>query len=296
MTDNTPSERGLSYVRCDLCGSDASTVLFEKDGFKHVECRSCGLVYVNPRLSSPVEQQEVFYDNLTISSGDFAEQARRAYTGSRRRKLMKEAARYLPYNLNGRILDIGCGFGGFLQGAAEQGWKHPEGIEVAPQPVEYTSKLFPVRTKPFEETEYNEYSFDVIRVNEVIEHVPSPKALIMSAHKNLRPGGLLVIKTPNYRSLSVRLCREKWRHIVGSDHIYLFTPKTISQLLNENGFTIVNIETKGTHITPKIQTKKPLSGRDKLFESQIRYIERILDLFVRRTLWGHRLTVWAEKR
>jgi 2-polyprenyl-3-methyl-5-hydroxy-6-metoxy-1,4-benzoquinol methylase len=296
MTENTSSERDLSYVHCDLCGSDASTVLFEKDGFKHVECRSCGLVYVNPRLSSPVEQQEVFYDNLTVSSGDFAEQARRAYTGSRRRKLMKEAARYLPYNLHGRILDIGCGFGGFLQGAAEQGWKHPEGIEVAPQPVEYTSKLFPVKTKPFEDIEYNDYSFDVIRVNEVIEHVPSPRALIVSAHKNLRPGGLLVVKTPNYRSLSVKLCHEKWRHIVGSDHIYLFTPKTISQLLSENGFKIVNVETKGTHITPKNQAKKPSSGRDKLFETQVRYIERVLDLFVRRTLWGHRLTVWAERR
>jgi 2-polyprenyl-3-methyl-5-hydroxy-6-metoxy-1,4-benzoquinol methylase len=221
----------LLYVRCDLCGLDESVVLFEKDGFKHVKCHNCDLVYINPRLNNPIEHQETFYDNLAIFSGGFDEIAHYDYTSSRRKKLTKEAAMYLPYNLNGRILDIGCGFGGFLRGAAEQGWMYPEGIEVAPQAAAYASKFFLVKTKPLEETQYDEYSFDVIRLNNVIEHVPNPKALIVSAYKNLRSGGLLVINTPNYRSLSVTLCVEKWRYIGGDDHIYLFTPKTISQLL-----------------------------------------------------------------
>ncbi len=270
-----------------------SVLLFEKDGFKHVKCSCCGLVYVNPRLNNPIEHQEAFYDRLTISSGDFREQAHRDYAGSRRKRLMKEAAMYLPYNLNGRILDIGCGFGGFLKGAKEQGWKYPEGIEVAPPASEYTSKFFPVKTKPFEETEYTDYLFDVIRLNNVIEHVSSPNALILTAHKNLRSGGLLVIKTPNYRSLSVTLCREKWQYIGGDAHIYLLTPKTISHLLNKNGFKIMHMETKGTHITPKNHLKKT-SYRDKLCDNQIKRVERVIDLFVRRTLWGHRLKVLAE--
>ena len=296
MVDNAYSERDLACVRCDLCGSDAFVVLFEKDGFKHVKCRNCDLVYVNPRLKDPIKHQEIFYDNLAVSSGDFDEQAHHDYTSSRRKRLMKEAAMYLPYNVNGRILDIGCGFGGFLKAAAEQGWMYPEGIEVAPQAAAYASKLFSVKMKLFEETQYNEYSFDVIRLNNVIEHVPSPRALIVSAHKNLRSGGLFVINTPNYRSLSVTLCREKWQYIGGDEHIYLFTPKTISQLLTKNGFKIVNIRTKGTHIAPKNHSKKPSSYRNKLFNNEIKLIERFLDFFVRRTLWGHRLKIWAEKR
>lgn len=289
------SERDLNYVPCDLCGSDTPDVLFEKNGFKYVKCRNCDLVYVNPRLKDPIGHQETFYDNLAASFGDLDKQAHHDYTGSRRKRLLKEAAMYLPYNLNGRILDIGCGFGGFLKGAAEQGWKHPEGIEIAPVAAEYTSKFFPVKMKPFEEIQYNDYSFDVIRLNNVIEHLPSPKSLILSAYNNLRSGGLLVISTPNFGSLSVTLCREKWQYIGGDDHIYLFAPKTISQMLGANGFKVVNIRTKGIHITPKYHVKKPSSYREKLLHNEIKIIENVLDFFVRRTLWGHRLKVWAEK-
>ena len=66
MTDQLflHSESDLTYVACDLCGSDATQTLFEKDGFTHVKCRNCGLVYVNPRLKDPLEHQETFYDNL----------------------------------------------------------------------------------------------------------------------------------------------------------------------------------------------------------------------------------------
>jgi 2-polyprenyl-3-methyl-5-hydroxy-6-metoxy-1,4-benzoquinol methylase len=292
----TYSEIDLAYVRCDLCGSDAFVVLFVKDGFRHVKCNTCDLVYVNPRLRNPLEHQEIFYDKLAASFGDFGDQAHHDYIGSRRKRLLKEAAMYRPYNLNGRILDIGCGFGGFLKGAAEQGWKHPEGIEVASHAAEYASKFFPVKMKPFEETDYNDYTFDVIRVNNVIEHVPSPKALILSAYKNLRSGGLFVISTPNFGSLSVSLCQEKWQYIGGDEHIYLFTPQTISQMLKGNGFKVVNIRTKGVHITHKNHAKKPSSYKDNLIYSGTKITEKVLDFFVRRTLWGHRLKVWAEKR
>jgi len=149
--------------------------------------------------------------------------------------------------------------------------------------------------KPFEEIQYNDYSFDVIRLNNVIEHLPSPKSLISSAYNNLRSGGLLVISTPNFASLSVTLCRQKWQYIGGDDHIYLFTPKTISQMLGANGFKVVNIRTKGIHITPKYHVKKPCSYLETLLNNEIEIIEKVLDFFVRRTLWGHRLKVWAKK-
>jgi len=284
--------QNMTYVPCDLCGSDMPIFLFEKNGFRHVKCRNCDLVYVNPRLKNPLKQQEAFYENLAAFSGDFDEQAHKDYTGSRRKRLMKEAALYLPYNLNGRILDIGCGFGGFLKGAAEQGWKFPEGVEIAPQAARYTSKIFTVRTKPFEEIQYNDYNFDVIRLNNVIEHMPSPKSSIKAAYTNLRPGGLFVISTPNFGSLSVALCRDRWQYIGGHDHIYLFTPKTLSLMLSENGFKVIRTRTKGTHITPKDHEKKQSSRWEEILNKEIKAIEKILDLFIRRTLWGHRLSVW----
>lgn len=290
------SEKDLIHVHCDLCGSNDPLILFIKDGFRHVKCNTCGHVYVNPRLRNSFEHQEVFYENIAASFGDFSDQAYNEYAGSRRKRLLKEAAQYNQYNLTGRILDIGCGFGGFLKGAAEQGWKYPEGIEIASIPAHYTSSYFPVKMKPFEELEYNDYSFDVIRLNNVIEHVPSPKALVLSAYKNLRSGGLFVISTPNYRSLSVSICREKWQYIGGDDHIHLFTPETLSKMLEQSGFKVISIRTKGVHITPKNHAVKPNSLQDKLIYNGIQIFEKALDLFVRNTLWGHRLKVWAEKK
>jgi 2-polyprenyl-3-methyl-5-hydroxy-6-metoxy-1,4-benzoquinol methylase len=289
------SERDQTYASCDLCGSEKSNVLFEKDGFKHVKCCNCDLVYVNPRLKNPLERQETFYNNLAASSGDLNREAYHDYTGSRKKRLLKEAAMYLPYNTNGRILDIGCGFGGFLKAASERGWEYPEGIEIAPQAAEYTARFFTVKTNPLEETQYNEYAFDVIRLNNVIEHVPSPKTLMQSVYNSLRPGGLFVISTPNFDSLSVTFCGKRWQYIGGDDHIYLFTPKTISQMLKETGFRVVGIKTKGVHITPKDHVKKPSSYREKLLKKEIKLIEKILDFFFMRTLRGHRLKVWAEK-
>jgi len=294
-TGHACSRKGLAYVSCDLCGSDTYESLFEKSGFRYVKCRICGLVYVNPRLGNPSLRQETFYDTLSDLNGGIDKLAHGDYSGSRKRRHIREAAAYLPYNVNGRILDIGCGFGGFLKGAAEAGWTNPEGLEIAPQPARYVSQFFPVETKPVEETSY-EYSFDVIRIHNVLEHVPSPSSLIASAYRHLRPGGLLVISTPNFRSLSVTFCREKWHYIGGEDHIHLFTPKTIAHLLDKKGFHVTSITTRGVHLIPKIYGKKPFSYREILLRNEVLFLKKLFDLFVRYTLRGNRIRVCAEKR
>jgi 2-polyprenyl-3-methyl-5-hydroxy-6-metoxy-1,4-benzoquinol methylase len=192
-------------------------------------------------------------------------------------------------------MDIGCAFGGFLRAAREQGWEHPEGIEVAPQAVLYTSRFFPVVTDIAEVGPHKKGMFDVIRLNQVIEHVPDPKTLVCSVHEFLRPGGLFVVKTPNYDSLSVAMCGSKWLHIMGDNHIYLFTPKTLGRLLEDAGFRVVGIETKGIHLTPKDQGGKRKSLSKHLSNRAVTYVERLLGLCVRHTRKGHRLKVLAEK-
>ena len=163
------SEEERVDVPCDLCGADAKELLFEKNTFRHVRCRQCGLVYVTPRLKDSSGQQENFYDTLAYYSDNFEGIALRDYSGSRKKRLLAEAASYKKYDRAGRILDIGCGFGGFLKAAFEGGWKYPEGIEIAPQPASYVQRFFPVKTTSLEEDPYEENFFDVVRLNNVIE-------------------------------------------------------------------------------------------------------------------------------
>lgn len=292
--DLFPQER--VYVACDLCGADDPEFLFEKEEFRHVRCRRCGMVYVTPRLREIIEQQEVFYDMLARYSGGIEELVAREYSGNRKRNLRREAAKYLIYRTSGHILDIGCGFGGFLLAASERGWQYPEGIEIAPQAAEYAGKRFTIRIQPLEEVHYEADYFDVVRANNVIEHLSSPKAMVRAVHRILRPGGLFAFSAPNFDSFSVKLLGRKWPYIRGDHHVYLFGPKTLTRLLEENGFRVVRVSTKGVHLRPKDHT----CGRSKIRLSRYSYAlsggaERVLDLIVRRTLKGNRLKLWAEK-
>ncbi len=283
------------HVACDLCGADTKELLFEKNTFRHVRCDQCGLVYVTPRLKDFVGQQESFYNRLANDSDDFEEIFLRDYSGSRKKRLLAEADSYKEYNRRGRILDIGCGFGGFLKAAFERGWKYPEGVEIAPQPASFVQRFFPVKTRSIEEDPYEKDFFDVVRLNNVIEHLPSPKKLVTSVHGILRLGGLFSISTTNFDSFSVALCGSNWQYIGGDDHIYLFTSRTLIRLLEDTGFRVVVTKTRGINLTPKDYSSKHAPPFDRLISRGIRKIEKGLDLFVCHTPKGHRLKIWAEK-
>lgn len=291
---NTEHER--IHVPCDLCGEDDPEFLFVKNTFRHVRCSRCGMVYVTPRLRETAGQQKTFYDNWKpLCLGSFEEIASQEYSGRRKKRLLAEADTYQVYNKTGYILDIGCGFGGFLKAASEKCWTHPAGIEIAPQAAAYVQQFFPVKTTILEEDPYENNLFDVVRLNNVIEHVSSPRKLVEAVHHILRPGGLFVISTPHFDSYSVTLCGSAWQYIGGDDHIYLFSPKTLTRLLEETGFQIIRLKTKGLHMTPKNHGYRPSAPMQRLLGKGIREIERCLDIFVRQTSKGHRLKIWAEK-
>lgn len=284
------------YVACDLCGADEPELLFEKENFRHVHCRRCGMVYVTPRLRGIIERQKVFYDVLARYSDGIEELVAKEYSGNRKRSLRREAAKYLSYRTTGHILDIGCGLGGFLRAASEQGWEYPEGIEIAPQTAEYVGRYFAVQTQPLEELHYEADHFDVVRANNVIEHLPSPKAMVRAVHRILRPGGLFAFSTPNFDSVSVKLWGRDWPYIGGDNHVYLFGPKTLTRLLEGNGFRVIRVRTKGIHLRLKDHTSGASHTPLSRFSHGVSGVaERVLDLIIRRTLKGHRLKIWAEK-
>jgi 2-polyprenyl-3-methyl-5-hydroxy-6-metoxy-1,4-benzoquinol methylase len=253
-------------------------------------------VYVTPRLRAIIDRQKEFYDGIASHSGNFEKLVAKEYSRRRKRKLRAEALQYRRYHITGRILDIGCGLGGFLQAAMELGWQYPEGIEIAPQAAEYVRKFFPVQTQPIEEVYYEANRFDLVRLNNVIEHLPSPKALVRAVHRILRPGGLFAFSTPNFDSLSVAIWGRDWPYFGGKDHIYLFGPKTLTRLLEDSGFRAIRTRTKGIHLAVNNHTGyTPHTPLPCLPNAVFTGAEKALDLIIRHTLKGHRLKVWAEK-
>jgi len=294
QTNNKQSESNMSYVRCNLCGADDTELVFEKDGFSHVKCKICGLVYVNPRLDDIINNQNIIGNNFISEHDGINETAQIDYSGKRMLRLQREARGYLKYKTKGHIIDIGCGAGGFLKAARDTGWNYPEGIEIVETIAEYARKFFPVHTKPIEDTYLQENHFDVARLNNVIEHLSDPKRVVSEIFRILRPGGLFVLSTPNIDSISVKMCGKKWQYFGGDDHIYLFSPETLKRMLNEAGFEIISIQTKGTHLTPK-HHNKDRTKFELLQDKIIKPIEKVTDRVVRHTLLGHRLKIMAVK-
>jgi SAM-dependent methyltransferase len=193
------------------------------------------------------------------------------------------------------LLDVGCGFGAFLEAAKSVGWR-VFGVEVAFGPASIAARHHDVFYGLLSDAPYEPNSFDVIRLNNVIEHVSSPRMLLRDIRRLLRPGGLLFISTPNVSSFTAALQGARWRYVQGENHIYLFSLRTIGKLLESSGFKVVSLTTPGIRLIEKNGKREvPSFFLGKFTGRAVKYAERTLDLAARITLRGHRMRIMAEK-
>ncbi len=212
---------GFIEVACDVCGGSQTDLLFEKEGFHHVRCRGCGMVFVNPRLDSHIEGQ---MHSGTGSMGDDS------LTGSQIRRIQKELDRLERYRKFNKIIEIGAGRGWFLSEAAGRGWQ-TWAVEINYDALEKlrAKGIHGIIEEPAEEFHCPSDSFDIVRMWDVIEHLRSPRSALKRIHEVLRVGGLLYLSTTNFASLSRWVNGPEWVYLNGADHIHLFEPITITR-------------------------------------------------------------------
>lgn len=145
----------------------------------------------------------------------------------------------LPYVNGGRILDIGCGRGEFLNLMKSLGWE-VMGVEVDAKAAQAAKESFkiPVVTNSFEDTSFPEGSFDAITLHHVIEHLEEPLQYLKKCFQLLKPQGKLVIVTPNIDSLASSILKRDCVHFSPPWHIYLFSQKALSGIIRDTGFSI----------------------------------------------------------
>jgi 2-polyprenyl-3-methyl-5-hydroxy-6-metoxy-1,4-benzoquinol methylase len=149
--------------------------------------------------------------------------------------------RFLP---PGRLLDVGCGSGGFLQRMQAIGWR-VEGVELDPDAAAFAREALegPVHASGFVEAALPTDAFDAVTMNQVIEHVPDPLAYLREAARVCRPGGRVVLATPNARALGHRIFGADWRGLEVPRHLHLFTVSTLAALVGQAGFRIISART-----------------------------------------------------
>lgn len=154
----------------------------------------------------------------------------------RLRAVVQRSIMYLPGVAGGRLLDVGCGNGAFLTRMRSLGWQ-AEGVEVDDQAVaQGRSQGLLIHSGKLEAQKFPEDSFDAITLSHVIEHVHDPESLLSECHRLLKPGGRVVVTTPNPASWGHTLFRESWLALDPPRHLHLFDRKSLMKIASKSGF------------------------------------------------------------
>ena len=236
--------RELEAVPCRLCGSTRSRRYAVKFDLDLAKCRSCGLVYAHPRLTDADVMKryspEYFYgEYLPVFRADDKGYDPDLVRGHYRLYLTLLGEQSVP---GGRLLDVGCGAGFFLKAAEEAGWA-VEGVEVSPTAADYANRVLSLkvhRTK-VEDAGFAPDTFDVVTLLDTIEHLGNPARAMAEIFRILKPGGRMILNTPDLKSLSRRVLGKSWAVLTPAEHLQYYTAKTLRRTLAGAGFRIIGI-------------------------------------------------------
>jgi SAM-dependent methyltransferase len=143
-----------------------------------------------------------------------------------------------------RVLDVGCATGALLEKLRDRGWDC-KGVEISPS-AEYArrERSLDVLGLPLEACNFPAASFHLVLASHLIEHLNDPAGFVSEVRRVLAPGGYFLAATPNIAGFQARLFRGRWRSAI-FDHLYLFSVKTLSRLLEDRGFAVERVRTWG---------------------------------------------------
>jgi SAM-dependent methyltransferase len=148
----------------------------------------------------------------------------------------------------GRLLDVGCGDGQFLHQMSKEGWQGT-GIDFDGAAIETGRKKYGLNLSAgdFQTADFDVDDFDAVTMSHVIEHVPDPVAFLDKCRRVLRPGGRLVLSTPNARSLGHKRFRQSWRGLEPPRHLNIFTPNLLGECASRAGLAVVRTGSTAVH-------------------------------------------------
>lgn len=241
----------LETAACPLCGP-APGVLprFQFDPFQVVECQNCGLRFLSPRLTRAsvhgLYQEETYYRSTTLGRGYDQ------YLGVKenwRKTFARRLRAIQKYQPSGRVLDVGCGPGFFLEVAAEMGYE-PWGVDPSTYIVRVAQAQFGqhILEGTIETVDLPLGSFHIIGVFDTFEHIYDPLAFLDRASELLTENGILAITTPNTASALARISGKRWVSLKIPEHVFYWSPKTITRAMSDR-FEIMEIRRAGQYAT-----------------------------------------------
>lgn len=213
---------------CTVCGTPGPHRVAEVfTGGRFIECPGCGIHFAE----APAKDLRAYYraiwsnDNLgcepyavKVRAARDPDQLRRLLRGVPRFRWAMNEARRLP--AGAAVLDVGCGEGALLWGMRRLGLE-VHGCDLSPPAVELARGLVGtdrVHVGTLNEVPYKPATFDCVVALEVIEHLPNPRPFLDSVTALLKPGGMLLLTTPNRHRVFAVLKRALGRPHSSTDY------------------------------------------------------------------------------
>jgi len=256
--ENLMAKMDLVRTQCCICElNDSESIGAGKDYeyntsteiFYVMKCKSCGLVYLNPRPS--ISAFEIIYPQ-NYHAFNFS---RKGFGVVYKIRSWLEAKRFMSccegLPADARILDVGCGDGFHLNLLRQYGKKSwtLEGIDFDKRAIEMARKSgLVVYHGSVESINLPQNSYDLAYMVQTIEHVEKPDEVLRGIHRLLKPGGKLVIVTDNTGSLDFKFFKRKyWGGYHFPRHWNLFNKRSLTKLAEKTGFEVARL---GTIISP----------------------------------------------
>lgn len=216
---------------CIHCKKKIYKIISHTKDRKIVECLVCGLATVDTTKSlmpaSKTFFQEYLQESLSYEN----------YFNNKTSDINKLSAK-------GKLLDIGCGPGTFIKLAKKSGWDIV-GLDTSKYSADICRQQnLPVICGEIKSSKLKKDSFDFITAFQLIEHSSEPNGLLNEAYRLLKPGGYLVLTTPNKKGFLARLMGSYWFGYYNLEHCYFFTPETLKSLVKAAGFEVIFCKTE----------------------------------------------------
>ena len=194
------------------------------------------------------------------------------------------ARRVIPYHGSGKILDVGCGGGSYLYRLKQWGWE-TYGVEPSETGAKQAQSLgLAVHHGTLVEAHFENQFFDVIRLDNVLEHLRDPVLTFREIHRILRADGIVYLIVPNTRSLVFWLFQENWYALDTPRHVISYCPRTLEVLCQTAGFKIAHMNFASGPFNFVRSVKYFFEGKGKNWPLWIRNIRWDRSKFIRRSL------------
>lgn len=214
-----------------------------RDEFLYQECSSCGCLQIKELPADILKYYPPYYYSFTYNIPKLKRQAllKRLFKKVRLQKLYKRNDGLLKYlkpidvKFEDKILDVGCGKGRLICDLFNKGFENIEGVDkFVPQEMDHG---YGVRVMKAELSELPQYSYNLIMMHHVLEHIEQQQETLYDCHKLLKEDGCLLIRIP-ILGQAWETYHGNWVQLDAPRHFFLHTLKSMETLAHQTGFEI----------------------------------------------------------